>query len=142
MTKMVPADKTTMSSTGSLLRDPVIYCLFNSYCWVWCKQYIYIYIHLGTWCTVNRTSRAVHRTSCTSSTSCVHHVHQTVHHVTKCMSCHKAIVVITGRAHCNMITYILRSSCFCEIWALCVSWVTYDSHSPYILKKWLKVAQR
>ena len=23
-----------------------------------------------------------------------------VHHVPKCMSCHKAIVVITGRAHC------------------------------------------
>ena len=31
--------------------------------------------------------------SCTSCTS-------TVHHVPKCMSCHKAIVVITGRAHC------------------------------------------
>ena len=25
---------------------------------------------------------------------------QTVHHVPKCMSCHKAIVVITGRANC------------------------------------------
>ena len=24
----------------------------------------------------------------------------TVHHVPKCMSCHKAIVVINGRAHC------------------------------------------
>ena len=24
----------------------------------------------------------------------------TVHHLPKCMSCHKAIVVITGRAHC------------------------------------------
>ena len=24
----------------------------------------------------------------------------TVHHVPKCMSCHKAIVVKTGRAHC------------------------------------------
>ena len=23
-----------------------------------------------------------------------------VHHVSKCMSCHKAIVVTTGRAHC------------------------------------------
>ena len=23
-----------------------------------------------------------------------------VHHVPKCISCHKAIVVITGRAHC------------------------------------------
>ena len=25
---------------------------------------------------------------------------RTVHHVPKCMSCHKAIVAITGRAHC------------------------------------------
>ena len=24
----------------------------------------------------------------------------TVHHVPKCMSCHKAIMMITGRAHC------------------------------------------
>ena len=24
----------------------------------------------------------------------------TIHHVPKCMSCHKAIMVITGRAHC------------------------------------------
>ena len=31
----------------------------------------------------------------------------TVHHVPKCMSCHKAIVVITGRAHClHDYTYI------------------------------------
>ena len=29
-------------------------------------------------------------------TSCA----STVHHVPKCMSCHKAIVVIIGRAHC------------------------------------------
>ena len=43
MTKMVPPDKTTMSSTGSLLRI-FIYCFFNSYCWVWCKRYMYIYI--------------------------------------------------------------------------------------------------
>ena len=37
-------------------------------------------------------------------------------HVPKCMSCHKAIVVITGRAHCfHDCIYILRPSCFCEI---------------------------
>ena len=28
------------------------------------------------------------------------YVYITVHHVPKCMSCHKAIVVITGKAHC------------------------------------------
>ena len=39
----------------------------------------------------------------------------TVHHVPKCMSCHKVIVVITGRAHCFhdciyiMLTYITYS---------------------------------
>ena len=31
-----------------------------------------------------------------------------------------------------MITYILRSSCFCEIWALCVSLITYDHLYIYI----------
>ena len=37
-----------------------------------------------------------------SEHSLVHWYQQcgTVHHVPKCMSCHKAIVVITGRAHC------------------------------------------
>ena len=36
--------------------------------------------------------------------------HMTVHHVPKYMSCHKANVVITGRAHCfhdNMITIFI-----------------------------------
>ena len=34
----------------------------------------------------------------------------TVHHAPKCMSCHKAIVVITGRAYCfHDCMYILRS---------------------------------
>ena len=33
---------------------------------------------------------------------------------------HRSKMSITG------ITYILCSSCFCEIWALCVSWITYD----------------
>ena len=39
----------------------------------------------------------------------------TVHHVPKCMSCHKAIVVITGGHIFFMIAYILCPSCFCEI---------------------------
>ena len=64
----------------------------------------------------------------------------TVHHVPKCMSCCRAILVITGRAHCfhdcvytyNMYIYLLHPSCFCEIWALWVSWITYD-HLYYAL---------
>ena len=42
--------------------------------------------------------------------------HALGHMMYGCMSCHKAIVVITGRAHCfHDHIYILRSSCFCEI---------------------------
>ena len=55
--------------------------------------------------------------------------HAVGHHVPKYMSCHKAIVVITGRAHCfRGCIYILRSSCFYEIWAHCLSWI-YKSTS-------------
>ena len=40
----------------------------------------------------------------------------TLHDVPKCLSCHKAIVVITGGNNIVfVIAYILRSSCFCEI---------------------------
>ena len=59
-------------------------------------------MHLDTWCK-----------SCVQwmSTSCVNHavhhtVHHTVYHVPKCMSFHKAIVVITGRAHCFLWLHI------------------------------------
>ena len=45
-----------------------------------------------------------------------------VHHVPKCMSCHKAIVMITGRAHCFhdyiYITLILLLHIYCT--HLCV----------------------
>ena len=57
----------------------------------------------------------------------------TVHHVPKCMSCHRAIVVITGRAYCfHNCIYILRPCCFCEIWALCVSLNIYDHLYVYV----------
>ena len=93
----------------------------------------------------------------------VHHIH----HVSKCLSCHKAILMITRQwLQClifilllldfgtfysvdvyvdviykylcpvcflsphnqegtlfSMITYMLYPSCFCKIWALCVSWM-------------------
>ena len=38
--------------------------------------------------------------SCIFAVSSTHFMPVTVHHVRKCMSCHKAIAVITGRAHC------------------------------------------
>ena len=34
------------------------------------------------------------------ATHALGHMIHWIHHVPKCMSCHKAIVVITGRAHC------------------------------------------
>ena len=56
------------------------------------------------------------------------YVYVCVHHAPKCMSCHKAIVVITGRPHCFheniyitlillffMKTYILRSSIYLHL---------------------------
>ena len=50
----------------------------------------------------------------------------TVHYVPKCMSFHKVVVVITGRAQCFMIAHMLCTSCFGRVWALGVSWITYD----------------
>ena len=66
--------------------------------------------HLGTWCTVYISGHK-----------------WTVHHVPKGMSCRKVIMVIIGRPHCfHDCIYILCPSCFCQIWALCVSQITYD----------------
>ena len=60
----------------------------------------------------------------------IHNMHN-IHNIymPKCMDCQKAIVVITGRHIVFMIAYKLCSSCFCEIWVLCVSWITYESKS-------------
>ena len=69
---------------------------------------------------------------CGNSSTWGHDAHH-VHHVSKCMSCHKYIVVITGRVHCfHDCTYILCPSCFCEIWALCVSWIISDNLYKYM----------
>ena len=65
------------------------------------------------------------------------HLSTAVHHVPKCMSGHKAIVVMGGHI-VFMIAYILCSSCFCEIWALCVTWINYD-HLYYIYIKLINI---
>ena len=51
--------------------------------------YVYIYIHTFL---IYICVYAIMKTMCPPG-------YQTVHHVPKCMSCHRAIVVITGRAH-------------------------------------------
>ena len=56
----------------------------------------------------------------------------TVHQVSKCMSCHKVIVVITGRKHCfHDNIYIML---ILLLWNLrsTVSWITYDHFYLYI----------
>ena len=53
--------------------------------------------------------------------------HKTVHHVPKCMSCYKAIVVINGRAHCfHDCIYITPILLLQDLSTLCVSRITYD----------------
>ena len=71
--------------------------------------FIYIYIYI-----FNHESKVPSRLPpqwlCGNSCTWGHDVH-----LPKYMSCHKAIVVITGRAHCfHDCTYILRPSCFCK----------------------------
>ena len=56
---------------------------------------------------------------CGNSCTWAHDV--TVHHVPKCMSCHKAIVVITGRAHCfHDCKYIAPILLLWDLSTLCV----------------------
>ena len=74
----------------------------------------------------------------TSKLALVHQYQQcvTLKNAPKCMSCHKAIVMVTGRAHCfhdYIITYILCTSYFREIWTLGVSRITYDHLSTHIM---------
>ena len=49
---------------------------------------------------------------------------------------------VTSQHIVVMIAYMLRSSCFCEIWALCVSWITYDHlYNIYIHRQvWAGIA--
>ena len=58
-----------------------------------------------------------------------HGLEKTLYCFPEIMSCHKAILVITRSAnffHDCIYIYILDSTCFLEILALCVSWITYD----------------
>ena len=87
---------------------------------------LYQLTHLGTWYTVIHCCMLL---AWLVKHSLVHWYQPCVteHHVFKCMSCHKANVVITERA-CwfHDCICVLRPSCSCEIWALCVLWITCD----------------
>ena len=73
--------------------------------------YIYIYIIMKTMCP-----SGFHHNGFVVTPALGHMMH---------MRCYKSIVVTTEK-HTVFITYILCPSCFFEIWALCVSWITYD----------------
>ena len=51
----------------------------------------------------------------------------TIHHVPKCMSCHKAIVVITRRTHCfHECIYVMRASLLLNLNTVCrESWFSF-----------------
>ena len=56
------------------------------------------------------------------------------HYVPKCISCHKATVVIIGRAHSfhdNIYIMLILLSCLCEIWTLCL-WDTLWQLTPVL----------
>ena len=54
--------------------------------------------------------------------------HSLVHWYQQCVTVHCSDKHRRSRGvHCFLnYIYILRPSCFCENWALCVSWITYD----------------
>ena len=60
-------------------------------------MYIYIYIN-----AIRKimTPHLPHGSVATHALGHMMHSCNIVHHVPRCMSCHKAIVEITGRAHC------------------------------------------
>ena len=92
-----------------------IYILFITYI------YIHIYIERERERVITMKKNYIFEKYFRLTSLSIHYIYisytdETVHRVPKCMSCHKAIVVITGRAHCfHDYIYILRSSCFCEI---------------------------
>ena len=57
-----------------------------------------------------------------------------IHHVPKCISCHKVIVVITGRAHSfHDYMYVMPILLLWDLSTLlCVLWITYDHLYIYI----------
>ena len=61
--------------------------------------------------------------------------------LSKCMSCHEAIVVITGRAHCFYDCIYITLILLCEIWVLCVSWITYDHLYSFKARWWFQSVQ-
>ena len=71
----------------------------------------YLDINDHKWSTTNRVLKSHRSKTGLACCSLIYWYKQcvTVHHVSKCMSCHKAILEITGRAHFFMIAHIYYS---------------------------------
>ena len=75
------------------LKSSIIFCLFSGDTYLSLYIYlcisIYLYLFELILCSLLSLLRTLWYDQCV-----------TVHHVPKCVSCHKAIVVITGSVHC------------------------------------------
>ena len=88
-------------------------------------------MHLGIWCTYIYILNI--------------YIYIYVYHVPKCMNCHKAVVVLTGRAHCFHDNIYVMLNLLLRDLAFCVSWITYDHLHVYIyivyMYFYLKISQ-
>ena len=111
-----------------------------------CNFNIFLYVYIDGWThDVHRMHkyincyRAICGNLCTwahdvhhlpNRTSTVHQSYRTVQHVSKCMGCHKAIVVITGREHpFHNYIYIILILLLWDLSTLCVSLMTTYMHT-------------
>ena len=72
-----------------------IFTYIHIYIYKYIYMYICIHIYMFIYTYIHFLYIYVYAIMKTMCPPC----YQTVHHVTKCMSCHRAIVMITGRAH-------------------------------------------
>ena len=87
----------------------IYFHIYILYIYIYANIYTYTYIHIyingHTWSTTHRVlkshSRKMSEIYMQSWKQCgLSVITKVTHHVPKCMSCHKVIVVITRRAHC------------------------------------------
>ena len=105
----------------------------HSLCYFMIAHYVYIYIYIYIYIlyiyyiyTHTYIYSAIYiERECLSTLLHWYQQCGTVHHVPRCMSCHKAIVVLTGRAHCfhDNICYVHLASVRFEH---SMSWIFYD----------------
>ena len=132
--------------TRDFLTSDSCSCYSSILIWNWCKV-------LMTWKGICKTSSHIFFISPTYFTCTVYQLfHLTIyiyiyiyvhhHHTSKCLSCHKAIVVITRKAHCFhdkiyiiliLLLWDLRTLCVVDhLWPLI--YFTYVLYHSYILK--------